>query len=71
MAARFQTSDKSSAAPKLNWLRIYQLFGPHNCIVVSVANEAAVPAQLAIVINCHKAIMVHCTCSKTKPASGI
>ena len=59
MGARLEASDKASAAPKLNWRGIYLLFGPHNCIGVIVAREAAVPTQLAIVINCHNAIMVH------------
>ena len=56
---RFEASDESSAAPKLNWRHVYQLFGPHNCIVVILARKPAVPTQLAIVINCHNAIMLH------------
>ena len=56
---RFEASDESSAAPKLDWRHVYQLFSPHNCVVVILALEPAVPTQLAIVINCHNAIMAH------------
>jgi hypothetical protein len=62
---RFEASDESSAAPKLDWRHVYQLFSPHNCVVVILALEPAVPTQLAIVINCHNAIMAHLHgCSK-------
>ena len=62
---RFEASDESSAAPKLNWRHVYQLFSPHNCVVVILALEPAVPTQLAIVISCHNPIMAHMHgCSK-------
>jgi hypothetical protein len=59
MGLRFETSDKASAAPKLNWCLIHQLVRPHNCIVVTSAHETTVPAQLAIMMDCHNAVMAH------------
>ena len=56
---RFEASDESSAAPKLDWRHVYQLFSPHNCIVVIVAHKTTVATHLAFVIDCYNAIRVH------------
>ena len=53
---------ESCSAPKRNRCFIYQMVGLHNCFVIIVAHEAAVPTELVIVIHCHNAIV--CTCSQ-------